>query len=131
MFGFEGIDGDMDAVRCRLMLCLVLEKLVWLESWFFKTLMRSEKGHTHSSLSLRPRFRRLSVFSSTPCPLLCSMAIRNCSSSSYAASRLFIVERRFVLSDMALWRENFVSLVVFESGSWFEGLGDVLGEASS
>jgi len=59
------------------------------------------------------------------------MAIRNCSSSSYAASRLFIVERRLVLSDMALWREDLVSLVALESGSWFEGLGDVLGDASS
>jgi len=86
---------------------------------------------THSSLSLRPRFLRLSEFSSTPWPLLCSMAIRNCSSSSYAASRLFIVERRLVLSDMALWRDDLVSLVDLESGSWFEGLGDVLGDASS
>ena len=54
-------------------------------------------GKTYSSLSLRPRFVRrvppsmLSVFS----PLLASMARRSCSSSSYAASRLFIVERRF------------------------------------
>ena len=52
---------------------------------------------TYSSLSLLPRFVRLMLPSSgtVVSSLLASMARRNCSSSSYAASRLFMVDRRF------------------------------------
>ena len=54
-------------------------------------------GFTHSSLSLLPRLVRLIVPSSgtSLISLLAWMARRSCSSSSYAASRLFMVERRF------------------------------------
>jgi hypothetical protein len=38
-----------------------------------------------------------SVLSPLFSPLLASIALRNCSSSSYAASRLFIVDRLFAL----------------------------------
>jgi hypothetical protein len=60
--------------------------------------------NAYSSLSLRPRLpRRIvpppSVLSPLFSPLLASIARRSCSSSSYAASLLFIVDRRF-----ALWR---------------------------
>ena len=57
--------------------------------------------NAYSSLSLRPRLpRRIvppSVLSPLFSPLLASIALRSCSSSSYAASRLFIVDRRFAL----------------------------------
>jgi hypothetical protein len=55
---------------------------------------------TYSSLSLRPRLARRvppSVLSPLFSPLLASIARRNCSSSSYAASLLFMVDRRFAL----------------------------------
>lgn len=64
----------------------------------FAGLIWRQAGCTYSSLSLRPRLRRVvpppSVLSDFS-PLLASIARRSCSSSSYAASRLFIVERRF------------------------------------
>lgn len=57
-------------------------------------------GETYASLSLRLRLGRRELESSITdllSSLLSSIALRNCSSSSYAASRLFMVERRFVL----------------------------------
>ena len=55
-------------------------------------------GYTYVSLSLRLRLPRRVVVSSGilfVSSLLSSMARRSCSSSSYAASRLFMVDRRF------------------------------------
>lgn len=97
--------GDREFVRCL---------LTWYP--FLYTAQQDlppSRDDTHSSLSLRPRLGRLyrnSSPSSAAPPslasfaLLASMACLSCS-SSYAASRLFIVERRFEASEAALARE--------------------------
>lgn len=100
---------------------------------------------THSSLSLRPRLVRLvpppstlSIFS----PLLAAIARRSCSSSSYAASRLFMVERLFafaacialalaldvgrgfllvLLGDLVPSFENEAALLVLRERCWYNG----------
>lgn len=58
--------------------------------------------HAYSSESLRLRFGRLGVGSagSLASSLLAARAMSNCS-SSYAASRLFIVDRRFAAAAAA------------------------------
>lgn len=73
----------------------------------------------HSSESSRARFP------SEPVSLLSSMAFLSISSSSYAASRLFIVARRFVLIDSAFcldFPSLFLSLSGFDDDE--EGSGE-------
>ena len=76
-------------------------------------LISEENSHsrecTYSSLSSRLLFLR-SLAEGTFSVLLCSSAIRSCSPSSYAASRLFIVDRRFPAVLSVLTRVVRVSL---------------------
>ena len=84
---------------------------------------------TDSSFSSRLRFFPLSavaVFSF----LLCSRAIRNCSASSYAASRLFMVQRRLPAVLSVLIREVRVSLDLALDSS-IGGDGEVSNEGRS
>ena len=67
------------------------------------------RGCTYSSLSSRLLFLQ-SLVEGTFSLLLCSSAIRSCSASSYAASRLFIVDRRFPAVLSVLTRVFRVSL---------------------
>ena len=66
-----------------------------------------------------------------PSFLLSSIAWRSCSASSYAASRLFIVDRRLWAKFSALGRDNFDSLVFRDVISRCEGSGEACAEASS
>ena len=88
---------------------------------------------THSSLSLRPLLFRPGPASTLPDPpsfLLSSIALRICSDSSYAASRLFIVDRLLWAKASALGLD-FNSLGFREEPSRGDGSGDACGDGAS
>lgn len=96
--------GDGELVRGRLGTCLKLDvgKSMSALDHSSKTSSSLHQLSTYASLSLRlllplrvATSSAVDLFSS----LLSSIARRSCSSSSYAASRLFIVERRLMLED--------------------------------
>lgn len=62
---------------------------------------------TYSSLSLRLLFRRPVAVVDIASFLLSSIALRSCSASSYAESRLFMVARRFPAKDCPFERGVF------------------------
>lgn len=91
-------------------------------------------GRTYCSLSLLlllPLRVLTDVPGASPSFLLSSIALRICSASSYAASRLFIVERRFPDRLSAFAREGLLDLGFVDRVSWGAGDGDDGNEASS
>ena len=89
-----------------------------------KRLARSDKAY--SSLSLLLRFARepLPILGAPPSLLLSSIALRSCSASSYAASRLFIVDRRLWASASALGLVDLPSLPFLSTVPNGDGSGD-------
>lgn len=85
-------DGDAESEDVLRLFAVALI-LTW---WSAITSVLEQQRKAYSSDSSRVRFP------SDPVSLLSSMALLSISSSSYAASRLFMVARRFVLSEHAL-----------------------------
>ena len=119
------LDEEPEIVRCRLASALPLVKGFGQSRYSTKDEVRQR---THSSLSLRLRFPLR-----WPVPvlarasfLLSSRALRNSASSSYFASRLFIVGRRPFANVSALARADLLSLcfLEFSLALWLNGSGD-------
>lgn len=92
------------------------------------------RERTYCSLSLLlllPLLVLTDVPGASPSFLLSSIALRICSASSYAASRLFIVERRFPDKLSAFAREDLLDLGFVDRVSWGAGDGDDGNEANS